>query len=217
MTAEKIDAIATNVSNRALVRLLLSASLAKIHRPEVDIRKPYTEISPGDSYSGRTYDERYVADFIEAHGLPCNSTTAFLTPALRNINTTLTRDLNIEGRPKSLYRETLEVMDEVYEGNLSAKDVLAETVRALLIFKEAKEASLAVLMQSLQSSRDVPPLSSEGIVTLIDQHLKSPSASRLPVLVVAAAYSSASEYLREKAHPLFSTMQPTLKPALSVT
>lgn len=185
-----------------MVRLLLSASLAKIHRPEVDIRKPYTEISSGDSYSGRTYDERYVAEFIESQGLPCNSTTAFLTPALRNINTTLTRDLNIEGRPKSLYRETLEVMDEVYEGNVSAEDVLAETIRALLIFKETKESSLAALMQSLQGSREAPPLSSEGIVTLVEQHLKSPNASRLPVLVVAAAYSSASEYLREETCPL---------------
>lgn len=203
VTAEKIDAIATNISNRALVRLLLSASLAKVHRPEVDIRKPYTEIGTKDSYSGRSaYDERYVAQFIEEHDLPCNSTTAFLTPALRNINGILTKDLNIEGKPKSLYKKALEVLNEVYEGNVSAEDVLAETIRALLIYKEAKEASLAALIENLRSSRDVPPLSSEGIVTLIDQHLKSPHASRLPVLVVAAAYSAASEYLKEKPRPL---------------
>lgn len=183
---------------------MLSASLAKVHRPEVDIRKPYTEISTGDSYSGRTYDEQHVAEFVEAHGLPCNPTTAFLTPALRNINSTPTKDLNIEGRPKSLYKKALDVLSEVHVGSVSAEDVLAETIRALLIYLEAKEASLATLMESLQSSRDVPPLSSEGIVTLIDQHLKSPHASRLPVLAVAAAYSAASEYLREKPRPLLA-------------
>lgn len=181
---------------------MLSASLAKIHRPEVDIRKPYTEIGTKDSYSGRAYDERYVAEFIEEHGLPCNPTTAFLTPALRNINGTLTKDLNIEGRPKSLYKKVLEVLSEVHEGSVSDEDLLAETIRTLLIYKETKEASLAVLMENLQSSRDVPPLSSEGIVTLIEQHLKSPHASRLPVLAVAAAYCAASEYLREKPRSL---------------
>ncbi len=118
VTAEKIDAIVTNISNRALVRLLLSASLAKVHRPEVDTRKPYTEIGTKDSYSGRAYDERYVAEFIEEHGLPCNPTTAFLTPALRNINGTLTKDLNIEGRPKSLYKKVLEVLNVVYGGSI---------------------------------------------------------------------------------------------------
>lgn len=121
---------------------------------------------------------------------------------MRNINGTLTKDLNIEGRPRSLYKKALEVLSEVYEGNVSAEDVLAETVRTLLIYKGTKEASLASLMENLQSSRDVPPLSSEGIVTLIEQHLKSPHASRLPVLAVAAAYSAASEYLRETPRPL---------------
>jgi hypothetical protein len=46
------------------------------------------------------------------------------------------------------------------------------------------------------------PLSSEDIVTLLEQHLKSPNSSRLPVLVVAAAYDAAKEFLGEKALPL---------------
>ncbi|MEW6200568.1 MAG: hypothetical protein AB1546_01220, partial [bacterium] len=61
----------------------MSCMLAKIEKPEVDPRKPYTEINSPDCFSGRTYDERYLTNFISKHRLPCNSTTAFLTPALR--------------------------------------------------------------------------------------------------------------------------------------
>ena len=70
--------------------------------------------------------------------------------------------------------------------------------------KAVKDEALSSLMQRLQGARDVPPLSSEGIVTLVEQHLKSPHASRLPVLVVAAAYASAADYLQEQPLPLQS-------------
>jgi hypothetical protein len=79
----RVDSVCRSKSNRACVRLLLAALLAKVHRPGVDIRKPYTEIGDSDTYSGRTYDERHISDFIREHDLPCNPTTAFLTPALR--------------------------------------------------------------------------------------------------------------------------------------
>ncbi|HJT59876.1 MAG TPA: hypothetical protein VJ761_25420 [Ktedonobacteraceae bacterium] len=82
----RIEDICRFVNNRACVRLLLACSLAKSHNPNIDIRKPYTEIGDSDAYSGRTYDEKYVASFIIEHNLPCNSTTAFLTPAFRNRN-----------------------------------------------------------------------------------------------------------------------------------
>lgn len=39
----RVSSVARNLSNRAGVRMLMSCALAKIHRPEVDIRKPYTE------------------------------------------------------------------------------------------------------------------------------------------------------------------------------
>lgn len=203
-TAENIAAIATNLTNRALIRLLLAAALAKSHRPEVDIRKPYTEIGTEDAYSGRHYDEHFIAEFVKQHNLPCNSTTAFLTPALRNIGSTLSLDLAIVGRPKTLYKKALAVLDAVHQGRLSPQQLLAESLRVLLIYKREKDASLATLMQQLHASRDTPPLSSEGIVTLIEQHLKSPNASRLPVLIVAAAYSSAAEFLQESPRPLLS-------------
>ena len=48
------------------------------------------------------------------------------------------------------------------------------------------------------------PLSAEAIVTLIEQHLRCPRTSRLPVLVVAAAYKAAETFLGERSQPLYS-------------
>ena len=90
-TVDRVEFVCRNLQNRAGTRLLLACLLAKICNPSVDIRKPYTEIGGDDSYSGRTYDEAYVTAFVTQHQLPCNSTTAFLTPAFRNRNITLER------------------------------------------------------------------------------------------------------------------------------
>ncbi len=51
----------------------------------------------------------------------------------------------------------------------------------------------------MKAAAGTMPLSSEDILTLIEQHLKSPNASRLPVLVVAAAYHAAQGFLGERA------------------
>ena len=77
------------------MRLLLACALAKVVNPNVDIRKPYTELGGTDSFSGRTYDERYITALINEHKLPANSTTAFLSPALRTKNPVLVRGINL--------------------------------------------------------------------------------------------------------------------------
>ena len=81
---DRVEFVAGNVANKAGVRLLMACLLAKIHNSSVDVRKPYTRIGGVDSFSGRKYDENYITDFINLHSLPCNSTSAFLTPAFRN-------------------------------------------------------------------------------------------------------------------------------------
>ncbi len=182
----------------------MASLLAKIHRPEVDIRKPYTEIGDDDTYSGRTYDESYVSTFINQHDLPCNSTTAFLTPAFRNRNIVLTPDVNLVGRPPKLYQTVLQLLNHVYMGRVSPDDLLAETVRHLLIVRNEGQQQITSLRADLKTSEESVPLSSEAIVSLIQQHLASPRSSRLPVLVVAAAYQCASDHLRERVLPLES-------------
>jgi hypothetical protein len=183
------------------IRLLLVCLLAKVHNPKVDIRKPFTEIGGTDSYSGRTYDEAYLTPFINTHQLPCNPTTAFLTPALRNRNTTLTPDLNLVGRPPKLYQFVLQLLTEVYSGRVSAEDLLTEAIRCLVILRNEKRQWMSAVIEGLKSSEDAIPLAAETIVVLIEQHLKSKGASRLPVLIVAAAYTVASKHLGERILP----------------
>lgn len=103
VVAERVEFVCRNTQNRAGVRLLMACLLAKNHRPDIDIRKPYTEIGDNNAYSGRSYDENYISSFIVKHDLPCNSTTAFLTPALRNKNIVLNPEANLVGRPPKLY------------------------------------------------------------------------------------------------------------------
>lgn len=203
-TAEKINQVCRNIQNKAGARLLLACALAKVHNPSIDIRKPYTEINTSDAYSGRTYDEQHITEFVNQHKLPCNPTTAFLTPALRNRNMVLALDVDLVGRPPQLYRSVLYLLNDVFTGQVTAEDLLAETIRCLLIVRDEKENRLNSLLANLRASEGAIPLSSEGVVNLITQHLACPKSSRLPVLVVAAAYQAASEYLKERVLPLAS-------------
>ena len=200
--AKKTEYICQNLQNRAGVRLLMACLLAKIHRPEVDVRKPYTEIGTDDAFSGRTYDEQFITAFIDHHELPCNPTTAFLTPALRNRNATLTSDLNLVGRPPQLYQTLLQLLTDVYEDNVSAEAMLAEVIRCLVVLRDEQRQRMQTLLAQLKTVKGATPLSSEAIVTLIQQHFSSPKSSRLPVLVVAAAYKAAANYLGETVLPL---------------
>ncbi len=199
---QRIELVTRSDRNRACIRFLLACTLAKSVIPSVDIRKPYTEIGTPDAYSGRTYDERYIGPFVRKHQLDCNSTTAFLTPALRNITTILTPDLVIAGNPPQVYQATLQLLTDVQEERVSAEDVLAEAFRWLLLMKDERLHLLDKALDSLKFSEGTVPLSSEDVVKLIEQHLNSPYSSRLPVLVVAAAYKAAEQNLGERFIPL---------------
>lgn len=197
----KIEFICRNIRIKAPIRFILSCCSAKIDNPKLDIRKPYTEIKHKNAYSGRTYDEQYIQKIIEKYNLPCNSTTAYLTPAFRNRNSTLTPNTELVGRQPELYKATLELINEVYKGNLSAKILFKETVRILATIREENATRIKQLIESLKSS-DKSGLSSEQIVTLIQQHLVCKNSSRLPVLVVAAAYNSVSGLIGERINHL---------------
>ncbi|MDE1827640.1 MAG: restriction endonuclease, SacI family [Candidatus Micrarchaeota archaeon] len=201
---DKIEYVCKCGSNRAGARLLLSCLLAKIDNPKFNILKPYTEIGDKDSFSGRTYDEQYITHFINEYGLPCNSTTAFLTPALRNRDQALNKKIDMVGRPREVYIYTIDVLDAVQRNVVNSEDVLIEVIRQLIIFKNEKGDRMKKLLESLGRSKGSLPLSSEAIITLIGQHLASKNSSRLPVLIVAAAYQSASLKLGKIPLPLNS-------------
>ncbi len=193
------------LSNRAGVRMLLTCALAKIHNPDIDIRKPYTEIGTSDSFSGRAeYDEKYVGPFAAQYDLPVNLTTAFLTPGFRTITVPLALPLIISGRPKRMYTDTIGLLGFVHSGQLTPQDLMDETIRQLLILKQEQDERRKQLLENLGTSSNGIPLSAEEIITLISQHLRSPRSSRLPVLVVAAAYRCASPQLGETFRPLYA-------------
>lgn len=175
----------------------MSCLLGKLAQPHVDPRNPYTEIGGPNSFSGRTYDERYLTAFINKHRLPVNSTTAFLTPTLRNINQPLTTDRQLVGRPRDLYKKTLELLEDVATNRVGARVLFVETVRVLLRLRDEKLARIDSLVKTQERREGALPLSSEAIITVIGQHLACKNASRLPVLIIAAAYEAAGTRLRE--------------------
>ncbi len=193
----KIEFICRCITNKAPIRFLIACLLGKLDDAKVDIRKPYTEIGGEGTYSGRTLDEHYVEPFVITHKLPTNSTTAFLTPAFRNIDRALTTDLVLVGRPRQVYTNTLEILDLVQDSKINTEAVLKEIVRFLLIVKSENEVRMSQLLRELKHSDDTLPLSSEQILTLLEQHLASKNASRLPVLIVAAAYLSVKDRIGE--------------------
>jgi DNA adenine methylase len=194
---EKIVSICRCNANKAPVRFLMSCLLAKLHKPEVDIRKPYTEIEGDDTYSGRFYDERFVEPFVHKYKLPCNPTTAYLTPAFRNLDRILTADLVLVGRPREIYVFTLEILNTVYSGLEKAENVLREIIRLLLIIKAEDEQRMERLISGLKQT-DILQLSSEEIVSLLMQHLSCKHSSRLPVLIIAAAYQTVKDRICEE-------------------
>ena len=195
--AERITSVVNCPSNRAGVRLLMACMLAKTHLPVIDPRKPYTKIGSKDCFSGRTYDEQFIGDFITKHNLPCNSTTAFLTPTLRNMDQTLTTKVALVGRPAGMYKDALLVLDDVHSGKVSAQDVLDESIRLLLLERDARQIRLKTLLSGVGRVATALPLSSEDTINLIEQHLRCKGSSRLPVLIVAAAYEAAKAKLGE--------------------
>lgn len=200
----KVEFICRNNGTKAPIRFLMSCLLAKIDNPKIDIRKPYTEINAKDNYSGRGYDESFIEAFIHKYKLPCNSTTAFLSPVFRNIDRVLNKNFVLVGRPRKPYDYTIAILNEIYSKKETSQNTLKEIVRFLLIIKDEDEKRMQQLIAELKQTDDFLPLSSEEIVTLLTQHLNCKKSSRLPVLIVAAAYSSVKDNIDESTLPLQS-------------
>ena len=201
-TEKNIESICRCNSNKAPIRFLMSCLLAKIDNPKIDIRKPYTEIKTEDTFSGRFYDEKYIEPFVHKYKLPCNPTTAYLTPAFRNLDRVLTTGLILVGRPREIYEATLNVLDIVYKNKVKPESVLQEIIRLLLIIKSEDELRMKQLIDDLKQPSDMLPLAADEIVKLLSQHLNCKHTSRLPVLIIASAYQAVKEKTGEMNKPL---------------
>lgn len=202
--ADDVASVCRCVRNKAPIRLVLACCLARIDRPHMDVRKPYTQIKADDSFSGRFYDENYLQAFILSHELPCNSTTAFLTPALRNLAVPLTVGLAIEGRPREVYAAALRLLEAVATERLSAAQMIGAFFRELWLVQQENRSRMQQLLNELRKGGQESGLSAEEILTLLEQHLKCGNSSRLPVLMIYAAYGSLAHVLEESALPLES-------------
>jgi len=201
---KKVEYVCECISNRAAVRLLMACLLAKVHKPDINPTKPYTEIGSDDCFSGRTYDERYISRFIADNDLPCNPTTAFLTPALRNIDNPLSTDLEIIGRPRQVYIDAISLLHCVQDGEIDASELLVDVIHRLILIRNSKKESLSKKLEELKDYSAEIVLSSEETISLIKQHLSCKHSSRLPVLIVAAAYNAAKNKIGEQIRPLLS-------------
>jgi DNA adenine methylase len=63
-------------------------------------------------------------------------------------------------------------LDDVYQKRLTANELLVETVRWLLIVREEKRQRMNSLLAGLKVTQGETSLPAEGIVNLIEHHLK---------------------------------------------
>jgi len=200
--ADRIEFVATCLANRAGVRLIMSCMLAKIHDPSVDPREPITEIGSETCFSGRSYDEQFLTDFITKYRLPCNNTTAYLTPAFRNFTKPFLLESVPKGRPPRLYSDAFQLLADVAQGKVDARSVFLDTLRHLIAIRNEQSKRMDSLLGSLKKTNGTLAPSSEAIVNLLKQHLSCKNSARLPVLGIAAAYSAVSKLIGERSLPL---------------
>ena len=187
----RLDAICQYTTNRSIARFLLACLLAKTHQPRLDIRKPYTEIGSADCYSGRTYDEQFVDEFIAKYNLPLNATTAFLTPAFRTKNRPIDANATLVGKPKEVYAALVSLLQDVQNGRLTAESCLTEVIRQLVVARDSQRKSIEQMLAGID--RRTEALTARQIVEIVAEHLRLPRSSRLPVLVIAAVYEVIAE------------------------
>ena len=101
-----------------------------------------------------------------------------------------------------MYKALLHIFDDVQGSRLSPRKVMDETIRLLILERTQRDESIRNLVRDIRRSADRLPLSAEDIIVLLGQHLACKNASRVPVLIVAAAYLAASEKLGEGIRPL---------------
>lgn len=199
---QKIQSVCKCERNKAPIRYLMSAMLAKIENALIDTRQPYPNLGER-SFPGRSIDESLVQKFIHVNQLPCNSTTAFLTPAFRTVETALTKSTFDKCRPSYVYYDMMDILDYVEKSPNSSKKVLSQMLSDLIVIKEEAESRMLQLVEGLTAGGE-QALSSEEITQLLQQHLKCKGSSRLPVLMVTAAYQSVQHLIKEINRPLLA-------------
>jgi len=143
-----------------------------------------------------------LTDFIVKYRLPCNNTTAYLTPAFRNFTKPFFLDSVPKGRPQRLYTDSFQLLDDVARRKVDARAVFMDTLRYLITMRNEQALRMESLLGNIKKSDGTLAPSSEDIVRLLEQHLGCKNSARLPVLGIAAAYNAVSKLIGERALPL---------------
>lgn len=164
--------------NKAVYTVVFTSMVYKYLHPEQDIRKHQSSIEGG--YSGRTFDGNYITPFLKECEFPAMAESGWLT---RSLEQKVPYDRNYTGAIKEPLKKCfIELLFEVEENGISAKDVIDYMLQGLIIQRDAKRTSLAKPQN----------LSINEIISLLDNHFhskyKSHGASRLPVLALYAIY-----------------------------
>lgn len=106
------------------------------------------------------------------------------------------------GRPPQIYAAFLLLLDDAFRNRISAEMVLSESLRRLAQIRDENSAKIKQLLGNLRQEASGNVLAAEALVKLIEHHLSMSGASRLPVLIVAAAYKVAEKNLGERILPL---------------
>lgn len=165
--------------NKAVLTVLITSLVHKLHDPKQDIRRHQDNMNSG--YSGRGIDTRYITPFMKKKDFPSMAESGWLT---RSLEQNLPYDLNYPGKitHAKLKSSFLYLLDQIQNHNKSSETYLLFLFAKLIEFREQKQISLA-------KPTNLP------ISTIIDhlrQHFESRysvhGASRLPTLAVYSIY-----------------------------
>jgi len=184
---EEIDRACTTVfasNTQAYREVLLGCVLARLAKPQVNIRQPYVEQGE-NAFSGRTLDERVVNPFLHSAQIP-SSKGPYLSVFRRNIQF----DESTRGglRDKHAYDAFLEILSylEVQTGPREAGQLLDHVLYRFLALREGANIQIARL----------PRISLSQYESLIPGLLSVPSGGRIPVVVIISMLKTISKVFR---------------------
>ena len=162
---------------RAVLSVVITLLLKKLHDPSQDIRRHQSQIEGG--FSGRGLDTRVVTPFLMSNQFPHMRESGWLTRSLEQAHP---YDLNYPGRisPADLKRAFLGLLDGVQNRNISAEDALLTIFVGLIAYRD-KNVNLVL-------SRPIN-LSIAQVIDKLSQHhaAQIQGAARLPVISLYSA------------------------------
>jgi len=182
-----VDAVVKKIeSNKSLVSATVTSLIKKISCPKQNIRLHRVDFPGG--YSARVLDTKITAPFFKSN-FPkyANKESAFLTLATREqIRWTKKEGENLKIRDKELKNSFLNIFEQIEINKIDPRQYLEYLLfRLINLSKTDKILFKAIKSQNSNSKRI---LSINLIITMLLEHFKCRSSSRLPVVAMYSIY-----------------------------